>query len=172
MTAISFGFGTAITLIGIPVLIGTMWAWRWLAELERGLFARCSSAWRSEPYRPDPAGARWWPRVAARLADPATWKDLAFLLLQLPLGIVIFHRHDGGARRRARALLFAPAYYWPLPDDAWIASLARGHALGGVRAVPLGALVLLARYPGARAPWAGSTAGWPRSSSARTPTRS
>jgi hypothetical protein len=28
VTAISFGFGTAITLIGIPVLIGTIWAWR------------------------------------------------------------------------------------------------------------------------------------------------
>jgi hypothetical protein len=36
VTAISFGIGTAITLIGIPVLIGTVWAWRWIAELERG----------------------------------------------------------------------------------------------------------------------------------------
>jgi hypothetical protein len=32
----------------------------------------------------------WWRRFAARVADPATWKDLAFLLLQLPVGIVAF----------------------------------------------------------------------------------
>jgi hypothetical protein len=37
VTAISFGFGTAVTLIGIPVLIGTVYAWRWLAGLERRL---------------------------------------------------------------------------------------------------------------------------------------
>ena len=90
VTAISFGFGTAITLIGIPVLIGTVWAWRWIAQLERRLIGRLVGVEIPSPYRPDPEGGRWWSRVAARLADPATWKDLAFLLLQLPLGILSF----------------------------------------------------------------------------------
>jgi len=40
VTAISFGFGTAVTLIGIPVLIATVWAWRWIAQGERGLIGR------------------------------------------------------------------------------------------------------------------------------------
>ncbi len=40
VTALSFGFGTAITLIGIPVLVGTVWAWRWLAQLERRIIGR------------------------------------------------------------------------------------------------------------------------------------
>ena len=31
VTAISVGLGTAITLIGIPILVGTLFAWRWLA---------------------------------------------------------------------------------------------------------------------------------------------
>ena len=35
VTAISFGVGTAVTLIGIPVLIGTVYAWRWMAQVER-----------------------------------------------------------------------------------------------------------------------------------------
>src|SRR4051794_35566403 len=88
VTAISFGVGTAVTLIGIPVLIATVWAWRWIAELERGLIRRLVGVDIPSPYRPDPAPEHWWSRVAARLSDPATWKDLAFLLLQLPLGIL------------------------------------------------------------------------------------
>ncbi len=80
VTAISFGFSTAITLIGIPVLVGSVYAWRWLADLERGLLGSLVGTEIPSPYRPDPAGGRWWTRFAARLADPATWKDLAFLL--------------------------------------------------------------------------------------------
>ena len=90
VTAISFGFGTAVTLIGIPVLIGSVYAWRWLAELERRLIGALVGIEIPSPYRPDPVGGRWWSRLTARLADPATWKDLAFLLLQLPLGILSF----------------------------------------------------------------------------------
>ena len=90
VTAISFGFGTAITLIGIPVLVATIWIARWLANLERSLIGRLVGVEIPSPYRPDPVGGRWWRRITARLADPATWKDLAFLLLQLPLGILSF----------------------------------------------------------------------------------
>ncbi|HZB06335.1 MAG TPA: sensor domain-containing protein, partial [Thermoleophilaceae bacterium] len=51
VTAISFGFGTAITLIGIPVLIGTVWAWRWIAERERSLIRRLTGTEIPRPYR-------------------------------------------------------------------------------------------------------------------------
>ena len=33
--AISVGVGLAVTLIGIPILIGSVYAWGWLAEGER-----------------------------------------------------------------------------------------------------------------------------------------
>ena len=59
VTAISFGFGTAITLIGIPVLVGTVYAWRWLAELERRLIRALVGTEIPSPYRPDPVGGRW-----------------------------------------------------------------------------------------------------------------
>ena len=55
-------------------------------------------------------GGRWWSRVAARLSDPATWKDLAFLLLQLPLGILGFSATVAVLGLGLR-LLFAPVYY-------------------------------------------------------------
>jgi signal transduction histidine kinase len=157
VTAISFGFGTAITLIGIPVLIGTMWAWRWLAELERRLIGRLLGNQIPSPYRPDPPEARWWRRVAARLADPATWKDLAFLLLQLPLGIVSFTvtvTVVGGGL----GLLFAPAYYWSLGDGEWIGALSVNTLPEALAAVPVGALILLLGIPGLSA--LGRLYGW------------
>ena len=157
VTAISFGFGTAITLIGIPVLIGTIWAWRRLAELERGLFARLVGVEIPSPYRPDPVAARWWSRVGARLADPATWKDLAFLLLQLPLGIVSF-TVTTVVLGVGLGALFAPAYSWALPDDSWIFDIPLDALWGALAVAPLGALLLLVGIPGLSA--LGRLYGW------------
>jgi signal transduction histidine kinase len=147
VTAISFGFGTAVTLIGIPVLIGTVWAWRWLAELERSLIGRLVGVDIPSPYRPDPAGGRWWRRVAARLADPATWKDLAFLLLQLPLGIVSF-TVAVTVLGLGLGFLFAPAYYWALSSGDAIAAIEIDTLGEALAVVPLGALILLVGIPG------------------------
>jgi signal transduction histidine kinase len=157
VTAISFGFGTAVTLIGIPVLIATVWAWRWLAELERRLIARLIGVEIPSPYRPAPTGVRWWRRVAARLADPATWKDLAFLLLQLPLGILSF-TVTVTVIGTGLGLLFAPTYYWALGDGEWVAAI-NIDTLGEALAVaPLGAVVLLLGIPGLSA--LGRLYGW------------
>jgi signal transduction histidine kinase len=147
VTALSFGFGTAITLIGIPVLVATVWAWRWMAQLERGIMARLLGVEIPAPYRPDPPDSRWWKRVGARLADPATWKDLAFLLLQLPLGIVSFSivvAVIGGGLR----LLFAPALPELFDSPDWVV----------IAAVPVGALILLLGIPGLNA--LGRLYGW------------
>jgi signal transduction histidine kinase len=147
VTAISFGIGTAITLIGIPVLIGTVWAWRWIAELERGLIGRLVGVEIPSPYRPDPARDHWWSRIAARLSDPATWKDLAFLLLQLPLGILAFTVAVSVLGIGLGGLL-APLYYWALPDGTWITAIHVDTLGEAIAVVPLGALVLLVGIPG------------------------
>ncbi len=157
VTAISFGVGTAITLIGIPVLIGTVWAWRWIAELERGLIARLVGIQIPSPYRPDPAPEHWWSRIASRLSDPATWKDLAFLLLQLPLGILSF-TVTVSVLGIGLGGLFAPAYYWALPDGTWWTAIHVDTLLEAVAVVPLGALVLLLGIPGLSA--LGRLYGW------------
>jgi signal transduction histidine kinase len=146
VTAISFGFGTAITLIGIPVLIGTVYAWRRLADLERHLLARLTGTEIPSPYRPDPAGGRWWSRIAARLSDPATWKDLAFLLLQLPLGIVSF-TVVAVVLGTGLGALFAPAYYWSLPEGTWIGAIRVDELWEALAVVPLGALILFLGIP-------------------------
>ena len=146
VTAISFGTGTVITLIGIPVLVWTMYAWRWLAELGRRLIHTLVGTEIPSPYRPEPAGARWWGRVAARLADPATWKDLAFLLLQLPLGIVSFVVAVTVLGTGLGALL-APAWTWAVDDAELIGLIDVNDPLAAVLVVPLGALILFLGIP-------------------------
>jgi len=146
VTAISFGFSTAITFVGIPVLVGSVYAWRWLAELERRLIGRLTEVEIPSPYRPDPVGGRWWTRFAARLADPATWKDLAFLLLQLPLGILSFSVTVAVLGFGLR-LLFAPLYYEAFADGDWISWLGVDTLGAAFALVPAGAVVLLVGIP-------------------------
>ncbi len=147
VTAISFGFGTAITLIGIPVLVATIWIARWLANLERSVIGRLVGVDIPSPYRPDPVGGRWWRRITARLADPATWKDLAFLLLQLPLGVLSFSVTVAVLGFGLR-LLAAPFFYRPFSDGDWIAWIDINSLGGALAAVPVGALILLFGIPG------------------------
>ena len=147
VTAISFGFGTAVTLIGIPVLIGTVYAWRWLAQLERRLIGTLVGTEIPSPYRPDPVAGRWWNRLTARLADPATWKDLAFLLLQLPLGIVSF-TVTVAVLAVGLGTLAEPAYYWAASDASWLGWLQVDSLGAALALMPLGALILLVGIPG------------------------
>jgi signal transduction histidine kinase len=146
VTAISFGFSTAVTLIGIPVLVGSVYVWRWLADLERRVIGSLVGTEIPSPYRPDPVGGRWWNRFAARLADPATWKDLAFLLLQFPLGILSFSVTVAVFGFGLR-LLFAPVAYDKLWDGDWIDWLGVDTLGEALALVPLGALILLFGIP-------------------------
>ena len=147
VTAISVGVSTAVALIGIPILIGTVYAWRWLAVHERRMLRRLTGGPFPSPYRPDAEGAGRWARLGARLADPATWKDLVFLLLQLPAGIASFTVAvvvlGAGA-----GLLLAPAWYWVIEPDGIELGLLSVDTLGKAFAVmPLGALILLFGIP-------------------------
>ena len=147
VTAISFGFGTVVTLIGIPVLIGSVYAWRWLAQQERRLIRALVGIEIPSPYRPDPVGGRWWSRLTARLADPATWKDLAFLLLRLPLGIVSF-TVTVTVLAVGLGTLLEPAYYWAASDATWLGWIQVDSLAAAIALMPLGALILLVGIPG------------------------
>jgi signal transduction histidine kinase len=146
VTAIAFGVGTAITLIGIPVLIGTIYAWRWLAQLERRLIGALTAVHIPSPYRADPVGAGWSKRIHGRLADPATWKDLVFLLLQLALGIVSFTA-AAVVLGLAAAWLAAPAWYWAVPDGIQLGVITVDTLGEALALVPFGALVAFVGIP-------------------------
>jgi signal transduction histidine kinase len=110
VTGLSFGFGTAITLIGVPVLLFMVYAWRWMAQLERRVIGALVGTQIADPYRVGPAGESRWQGLRRRLADPATWKDLVFLVLQLPAGIIAFTLATVVLAATV-ALIGAPAYY-------------------------------------------------------------
>ena len=159
VAAISLGAGLAITLIGIPILIATVYAWRWIAQLERRLIEALTGRVIADPYRPVPPEGSSWRRLGARLADPATWKDLVFLALQLPLGAVAFIL-TASVLSVGVAALFAPLTFWAIPDGidlgvVVVDTLPEALVLGVLGAVVLRvgipALGALARLYGAYA---------------------
>jgi len=87
VTALATGVGLAVTLLGFPILVGTMYLIRPMAQAERGLIRALLAVDIPGRYR-GPAREGWWPSVQARLADAQTYKDLGYLFVQLPLGIV------------------------------------------------------------------------------------
>jgi signal transduction histidine kinase len=146
VTGISFGVGTAVTLIGIPVLIATLYAWRWFAQLERRLIGALTGVRIRDPYRSEPRGAGWSRQVRTRLGDPATWKDLVFLFLQLPLGIASF-TIAVAVLGVAASWIAAPAYYWSLPEGLEL-GIANVDTLGeSLALVPLGLVVAFVGIP-------------------------
>jgi signal transduction histidine kinase len=56
-----------------------------------------------------------WRRLRSRLADPATWKDFVFLLLQLPVGIVAFVVTVAVLGAGVWGLTM-PLWFWAVPD--------------------------------------------------------
>jgi signal transduction histidine kinase len=146
VTAICLGVGLAVVVIGIPILIATVYAWGAMAEAERRIIASLTGKVIPNPYRPAPAGGGRWERLRARLADPATWKDLAFLLLQFPIGLAALVVAAAVLGVGLQALTL-PLWYWSIPDGTDV-GLFHVHELWQALAlVPLGAVVLLAGVP-------------------------
>ena len=113
VVGLSTGIGLLVTLLGIPILIGLLYATRPMAELERALVHGLLDADVAGHYRrPDRDGG--WRSIATRVADPQTWKDLAYLACQFPLGILWFAL-TAIAITVPLALLLAPLWYWA-PD--------------------------------------------------------
>jgi signal transduction histidine kinase len=85
----SSALGLAITLIGLPVALGTIYVSRWLAWVERRRAAMVLGAPVPERYKPAASG-RLVDRLKALFSDSATWADLAWHLLLLPVGTLGF----------------------------------------------------------------------------------
>ncbi|MGH2714818.1 MAG: sensor histidine kinase, partial [Thermoleophilaceae bacterium] len=148
VTILSLGVGLAITLVGIPILIGCVYAWGWLAELERRAISALTGNPIASPYRPLPERG-WWERLRARLADPATWKDLTFLFLQFPFGLLSLIV-TATVLSFGVASLTLPLWYWAIPDgvDWALFGLVKVDSLAEALAfVPLGAVVLYLGIP-------------------------
>ncbi len=89
VTLISSGLGLAITFLGLPVLVFTMFLWTCGARAERWWISTLFGVQIPSPYRPLPAGPLLG-RLRVFVSDPAVWRDLCYLLVLFPLGIVEF----------------------------------------------------------------------------------
>jgi signal transduction histidine kinase len=91
VTGLSVGGGLLITLLGLPVLVATLFAARGLAELER---------WRLAPvlrrpripvrYRTPGPSAGLWRRLLTPLADVQAWLDVLHALVRFPVSVFSF----------------------------------------------------------------------------------
>ena len=144
VTGWSLSLGLAITLIGLPIALLTVALSRALATVERRRAELVLGAPLQARYRSWTQGSVW-ARLRAVFADPTTWKDLAWHLLLLPVGIAGFTIAVTTWATTA-GLLLLPAWWWMGRDgwdvdlglfaiDSWPEALA-GTAVG-VLSIPL-----------------------------------
>jgi signal transduction histidine kinase len=89
VTLLATGVGTAVTLIGIPILLLTFYMWVIGARLERARVKALLGEEIIEPYRPLPEGT-WWQRFKVQVTDRHVWQDLIYLFLLFPVGTAQF----------------------------------------------------------------------------------
>jgi hypothetical protein len=91
VTGFSTGLGLAVTLLGIPVLVGTFLVARGLATMERRLAVTLLDAPMPRRRMVAPTeGGLWWDRLRSLTSSRRTWSEIAFLMLRLPLSIIDF----------------------------------------------------------------------------------
>jgi Putative sensor len=114
VTMLSVGVSTAIVWIGVPVLAIAVLVWRAGAQLERTRVYAMLGTYIATPHRPLPAGlsAQW----KARVRDTATWKDMSYFVLLLPVGIAEFTLMVS-LWSTSMWLLLMPVTYGVLPDE-------------------------------------------------------
>jgi hypothetical protein len=117
VTLVAVGVSTAIVWVGVPIAAFAVLLWRGGARVERARVYALLGNYIDLPYRSLPeAGQKQ--RWKARLRDAATWRDMAYLLLLLPLGILEFTLVVT-FWSVSLALVALPVYYRYLPGGAY-----------------------------------------------------
>ncbi|WP_199440920.1 sensor histidine kinase [Umezawaea beigongshangensis] len=103
----------SFTQLAPPVFLVVTWVTRHLAGLERLRAALVLGRPVESPYEPA-TSANPWRRGSELIREPATWRDLAWLLLLFPLGLaglagVVVGLVDLGA-------IVAPLWLWAVPN--------------------------------------------------------
>ena len=119
VTGLSLAAGLAITLLGIPVLVATLFAARVMGDVERRRagWVLPDGAIRRTARQPRPRIADGvWAWTKASLADAGAWRDTAWGLLLMPIGTAGFVVATT-LWSTALGLLTSPLWYWSLPDN-------------------------------------------------------
>ncbi|MEV4810636.1 sensor histidine kinase [Micromonospora avicenniae] len=87
----ALGIGLMVTVIGLPVLAGTLYAARGLADIERLRLPSVLHQPRVRPhYRAAEPGASAWRRIFVPIADAQSWLDLAHGIFKLIVTLSTF----------------------------------------------------------------------------------
>jgi signal transduction histidine kinase len=91
LTGLAVGVGLGVTIIGLPILAGALYAARAFADMERLRLPAVLRQPRIRPYyrTPDP-DASAWRRILVPIADTQSWLDLAHSIFRLPVVIFSF----------------------------------------------------------------------------------
>jgi signal transduction histidine kinase len=114
VTGWAVSLGLAITLVGLPLAMATIYVSRWLAWVERRRAALVLGEPIAGVYKAPTGG--FLSRLKALFSDPSTWKDLAWHLLLLPVGIADF-TIAVTAWSASFGLISMPAWWWALPKS-------------------------------------------------------
>lgn len=144
VTGLGLGLGLAILWVGIPILLVVAGLWWAFAALERLLARGLLGLDCGLSPRPWENETGLLGKLRAHFTASSTWRDLAFVLLKLPLGVISFGLLVAAAGL-TNVLLFAPAIdisnqadgafdLWGWRIDSWFEALPL---------LPLAVLVLL-----------------------------
>jgi two-component system phosphate regulon sensor histidine kinase PhoR len=110
IAGLSAGLGSAIAIVGIPILFVTLLGWWGLAAFERQLVIWWLRIDIRPMYRPRPAGLSAGKWLKAHLGSSTTWTSLVYLLAKFPLSIISFAIAAGLTVLTSR-LILAPLPY-------------------------------------------------------------
>ena len=141
----SVGVSLLIVWVGVPILAALVAMTIWSAQMERERLRVFLGLQIASPYRYFPEQGAPWKRAWALLRNPQLWRDLAYLLLLFPIGVI-----GVGIITFPIGLVLAPFWY-PIIGTAtvqgWeINSLAEAllaFIVGGVLIVPFAFLINL-----------------------------
>jgi signal transduction histidine kinase len=153
VTLLALGLSLALITLGIPILALALVLVRWGANTERERAALALGAPIARPPRAVPASTRRLDRLIAPLRDRRTWRDLGYMLLLGPVGIIAGTLAIA-LWSVALAALAAPAFAPGAPDGSLLDDLGASVlalALGGIALAALAALVTRALAAGCAA---------------------
>jgi hypothetical protein len=142
---LSLAAGLAITLLGIPVLVATLYAARAMGDVERrragwvlsgGAIHRTARPWNQ---------GGLWQRFKTAATDTGAWRDTVHGLVLLPLGTLGF-TVAVTLWSTTLGLITSPLWYWalpPNPQDNDVLDFLNSHAAGPQAARVAAGLVLL-----------------------------
>jgi signal transduction histidine kinase len=133
--------GVGVGLFALPVTLAGV---RAVATLRRRLAGAWSGVEIAVPYRPRPAYGGPWRRCRWLLGDPATWRDLLWLLMQAPIGLVLGAVPAALILYGLEGVLLVPLLVWWVSDGYGYGFVwPIDNLLDGLFSLPQGALFLL-----------------------------